>query len=171
MCIKETPASEDSDKDRCATKSLHICVVERQFPLKFVLARVPHSSGIQVPLFYKIQAFFFFLVLGAQDNPTKANRGKETNRSSGTKIPFLFLTLSTFIFLCFKCVIQCNTNFSLLSKLRVHHLVSKWPSVLEKATKTYTILKKNNRMSRLHHSGWEQDFFLQKTLAIPFWHC
>lgn len=150
MCIKETPASKDSGKDRCATKSLHFCVAEPKIPMKFVLHRL-HTHLAYASL--SSPKHICFLGLGAQDIPIKARRGKESNRSSGAKILFLFLTLCTFIFLCFTCVIQCNTNFSLLPRVHVHHLVAKRLSVLEKATKTYTILKENNQMSCLHHSG------------------
>lgn len=66
MCFKETPASEYSSKDRCATKSLHFCVAKRQIPRKFVLAQALHSPGTHGPFLLQKQALCF-LGLGAQD--------------------------------------------------------------------------------------------------------
>lgn len=111
------------------------------------------------PFFSKKQALCF-LGLGAQDLPIKTSTGKEN------KTLFLFLTLYALTFLCFTCGIQWNTNFSSFPRLR--ELVSKWLSVLEKTTKTYTILKENNQMPCLHHLRWEKDFCSKKHLAIPY---
>lgn len=87
MCFKETAASENSGKDRCATKSLHFCVS----PWSVSWHRLCTHLAYRTPLLQNTGILFStscFPRLGAQGIPIKTTTGKENNRFSGTKIYF-----------------------------------------------------------------------------------